>query len=128
MKTLILSIVIAISAVLAPVFVQQAPLVSAASSQQEVLGGVNDAGDCNNKACADKRVNSIFTTAIIILTYIIGVVSVIMIMVGGFKYITSNGDSNSVSNAKSTIIYAMVGLVVVALTQFLIRVVLNITG
>jgi hypothetical protein len=52
-------------------------------------------------------------------------VAVIMIIVGGLKYITSGGDSNNVSSAKSTIIYAIIGLVVVALAQFIVQFVLN---
>ena len=44
-----------------------------------------------------------------------------MIMVGGFKYITSGGDSGKISSAKATIIYALVGLVIVAMAQFIVR-------
>jgi hypothetical protein len=48
-----------------------------------------------------------------------------MIMVGGFKYVTSGGDGSKVSSAKSTIIYAIVGLVIVALSQGIVKLVLN---
>ena len=47
-----------------------------------------------------------------------------MIMVGGFKYITSGGDSGNITGAKNTILYAVVGLVVVALAQIIVRFVL----
>jgi uncharacterized membrane protein YuzA (DUF378 family) len=60
-----------------------------------------------------------------IFSLIVGIVAVIMIIVGGLKYITSGGDSNNVSSAKSTIIYAIIGLVVVALAQFIVQFVLN---
>ena len=48
-----------------------------------------------------------------------------MIIYGGFRYVTSGGDSGHVSSAKNTIIYAIVGLVVVALAQFIVQYVLN---
>jgi hypothetical protein len=60
-----------------------------------------------------------------VLSIIIGVVSVIMIMVAGFRFVTSNGDSNSVASARSTVIYAIVGLVVTALAQIIVWFVLH---
>lgn len=63
------------------------------------------------------------------LSVIVGVVAVIMIIVGGFRYITSGGDSGNVSGAKNTLIYAIVGLIIVALAQFIVNFVLaNVTG
>lgn len=60
-----------------------------------------------------------------ILSTIVGIVAVIMIIIGGFKYITSAGDSNNVASAKNTIIYALVGLIIVALAQVIVRFVLG---
>jgi hypothetical protein len=48
-----------------------------------------------------------------------------MIIVGGLKYILSAGDSGNVTSAKNTIVYAIVGLVIVALAQFVVRFVLT---
>ena len=44
-----------------------------------------------------------------------------MIIVGGFRYITSGGNDTSVTSAKNTILYAIIGLVVVALAQLIVR-------
>lgn len=66
-----------------------------------------------------------------ILTYfswIVGLIAVIMLIVGGLKYITSGGDSNKVSSAKNTIIYALIGLVIVALAQVIVHFVLQKTS
>ncbi|HZM63710.1 MAG TPA: pilin [Candidatus Saccharimonadales bacterium] len=71
------------------------------------------------------RINKIITQAINIFSIIVGIVAVIMIIVGGFKYITSGGDSGNVTSAKQTIIYAVIGLVIVALAQFLVQFVLD---
>jgi len=56
---------------------------------------------------------------------IVGATSVLMIIYGGFRYITSGGDSGKVGNAKNTLIYALVGLIIVALAQLIVRVVIT---
>lgn len=60
-----------------------------------------------------------------LFSIVVGVVSVIMIIVGGFRYIISGGDSSSVQGAKNTILYAIVGLVIVLFAQVIIRFVLT---
>ena len=87
--------------------------------------------DCSNASVSNggTNVNHIITTIINVFSFVVGVVAVIMIIVGGFRYITSGGDSGNVSSAKNTIIYAIIGLVVVALAQFIVQFVLQrVTG
>jgi hypothetical protein len=74
---------------------------------------------------ATNTINDIIATVINIFSFIVGVVSVIMIIIGGFRYITSGGDSNNVTAAKNTILYAIIGLVIVALAQIIVRFVLR---
>ena len=74
---------------------------------------------------ASSSVNSIITTVINIFSLVVGVVAVIMIIIGGFRYVTSGGDSGNVSGAKNTILYAIVGLVIVALAQIIVKFVLG---
>ncbi len=52
-------------------------------------------------------------------------VAVIMIIVGGLRYITSGGSDTSVTSAKNTILYAIIGLIIVALAQIMVRFVLS---
>lgn len=73
----------------------------------------------------EESVNNIITTVINVLSLVIGVIAVIMIIIGGFKYITSSGDAGNVTSAKNTILYAVVGLVVVALAQIIVRFVIG---
>ena len=85
-----------------------------------------DGGNCKSKLQGGTtRINKIVTQAINIFSIIVGIVAVIMIIVGGFRYITSGGDSGNISSAKNTIIYAVIGLVIVALAQFLVQFVLD---
>ena len=54
----------------------------------------------------------IFRTVTNVLLFLIGAISVIMLIVGGIRYVVSGGDSTAVQNAKNTILYAIVGVVV----------------
>lgn len=81
-------------------------------------------GDCFDDT-ANTSINSIVENVINILSWIVGIAAVIMIIIGGFRYITSGGDSNSIAAAKNTILYAIIGLVVAAMAQILVQFVLN---
>lgn len=70
------------------------------------------------------KVNKLLTQIINIISVIVGIVAVIMIIWGGFKYITSGGTSEKVTTAKNTILYALIGLIIVALAQIIVRFVL----
>ena len=73
------------------------------------------------------KVNNLITTIINVFSVVVGIVAVVMIIVGGFRYITSGGDSTKVTSAKNTLLYAIIGLVVVALAQIIVKFVLNKT-
>lgn len=80
-------------------------------------------GDCDSSVPQD-NINDLITSVVNIFSMIVGVIAVIFIVYGGFKYITSGGDSGKISAAQQSIIYAIVGLVVVALAQIIVRFVL----
>lgn len=65
---------------------------------------------CGNAGSRD--VYDILGNVIKILLTIGGIVSVIMIIVGGIRYTTSTGDASTINSARETILYAIVGLVV----------------
>ena len=52
---------------------------------------------------ATTRINNIVHTIVNLLSAVVGIVAVIMIIVGGFRYITSGGNDTSVTSAKNTI-------------------------
>lgn len=89
------------------------------------VGVVTGAANCGNPSGNPTTVNSIVATVINILSFVIGIAAVVMIMIGGFKYITASGDSSNIQSAKNTILYAIIGLVVVATAQVIVRFVLN---
>lgn len=54
----------------------------------------------------------IFTTVSNVMLFIVGAISVIMVIIGGLRYVISGGNNSNVTAAKNTILYAVVGLVV----------------
>jgi hypothetical protein len=86
-----------------------------------------DPTNCDNNGDAGSRVQNLIKLVINVVSLIVGVVAVIMIIFGGFKYITSGGEGSNVSGAKNTILYAIIGLVIVALAQVIVRFVLQKT-
>ena len=60
-----------------------------------------------------------------ILIVVVGIMSVLMIIISGIRFVTSNGDSNKIASARNTLIYAIVGLIVVAFAQIIVKLVLT---
>jgi len=67
----------------------------------------------------------IVTTITNVLLFIIGALSVIMLIIGGLRYVVSGGNSTQVTAAKNTILYAIVGLVIAFLAFAAINFVIN---
>src|SRR5262249_44088828 len=61
------------------------------------------------------------TTSINIFSVIVGIITVIIFVLSGYRFITSGGDPNNVNKARQSLIYAIVGLIVVVLSQALIK-------
>jgi hypothetical protein len=127
--------IIVLALTFVPVFALAAPATVHANqyfAQADIQGQLKKGGclSTDDAACAgqespEEKVNTLIADVINIFSLIVGIVAVIMIIVGGFRYITSGGDSNNVTAAKNTILYAIIGLVIVALAQFIVRFVLN---
>ncbi len=60
-------------------------------------------------------------TVVNTMLFILGIVAVIMIVIGGIRYVVSNGDSAAVAGAKNTILYAVIGLVVAILAYAIVN-------
>ena len=92
---------------------------------------LNDGGkfckDADNKNinCSDNTLNNLVAQVVNVFSIIVGVVAVIMMIYAGFRYITSGGDSGKVGESKNTLIYAIVGLIIVALAQFIVKFILE---
>lgn len=89
--------------------------VGAADAKEQIRIGANQSG-----AAGGPTLETRIRTVTEILLFVIGAVSVIMIIVGGIKYVISNGDSSKVKTAKDTIMYSVVGLVVAILAYAIV--------
>lgn len=67
----------------------------------------------------------IFTTIVNVLLFIVGAIAVIMLIIGGIRYTTSNGDSNQVTAAKNTILYAIIGIIVAIIAYAVVNFVIT---
>lgn len=68
------------------------------------------------KSAPEDLTSGVLKNVISILLYVAGTIAVIMIIVGAIRYITSDGDSSKAAQAKNTIIYAVIGLVVAVMS------------
>lgn len=100
------------------------PVSAQGTAKEDVCAGVNldNAGGC---ASGGTELQTVIRAVIQILSLIGGIAAIIMLIIGGIKYVTSGGDSSSIASAKTTIIYAIVGLIIVALAQVIVRFVLG---
>jgi hypothetical protein len=125
--TILLSLTIMAGAVgiahAAPVSGPSLPAAYVADAKADVCAGVGlTGGKCGDNGA---QVSEVIKGVINVLSIIVGIVAVIMIIIGGLKYVTSAGDAAKVGSAKNTVIYAIVGLVIVALAQVIVRFVIS---
>ena len=67
----------------------------------------------------------IFTTISNVMLFIVGAISVIMVIIGGLRYVISGGNSSNITAAKNTILYAIVGLIIAIMAYAIINFVLE---
>lgn len=90
-------------------------------NQQAVCEAIGSDDSCKADPTGGKGLNATIKQGIDIFSAILGIIAVVMIMIAGYKYITSSGDSTKVSSAKNTLVYAVIGLIIVALSQTIVK-------
>lgn len=107
-------------------FLLFAPAVHAEDVFNDVCTTTPDAALCKDKATNNVTdgplvgPNGIITKATQIIVIFTGVAAVIMIMIGGIRFVISGGDPAKVNSAKNAIIFALVGVVVAAVAQVIV--------
>lgn len=105
-----------------------APVTSTVSAVCADGTTVADGVDCASGGGTAKPLfgeGSIFTIVVNTLLFVIGAISVIMLIIGGIRYTLSGGTAASVTGAKNTIVYALIGLVVAFLAYAIVNWVLT---
>jgi Type IV secretion system pilin len=117
------------SAGVAGVAVSAAP--ASAACNTNVATTINEGALCSQGQSQKSTLfgaGGIFTVIANTLIFIIGAISVIYIIIGGLRYVTSGGDSKAVTTAKDTILYAVIGVVVAVISFALINFVVGSIG
>jgi len=109
-----------------------AGLVAAQADVLDQACGENrNASVCKDNRSQDVDDNEIFgpegimTRVARLISIVSGVAGVIMIIIGGFRYILASGDATNINKAKSSILYALIGLVIAGSSQAIVVFVLN---
>ena len=69
--------------------------------------------------------NGVFKHITNTILYIVGIIAVIMLIIGGIKYVVSGGDAKKVTDAKNTVLYAIIGLVIAFIAFAIVNFVLS---
>jgi hypothetical protein len=98
-----------------PTLAVSVSVLSSTNALADVSGGVGGGISSTNTGNVPEALDGdegMVKKVVNVMLYAIGIIAVVMIIFGGIKYSTSAGDSNKVTSAKNTLLYAVVGLVV----------------
>jgi hypothetical protein len=120
------------SASVAGIAVSAAPVAAVtACDPGQIAGGSDPIGSgaqCSQGGSQKSTLfgsGGIFTIVANTLIFIVGAIAVIYLIIGGLRYVTSGGDSKTVTAAKDTILYAIVGIVVAVISFALVNFVIT---
>ena len=130
MKKMILSALIVACSVFGVSAVSTASLSTNVSAQAAdgVKKGITTATttDMQNKSIAGK--GGLISILINFLLWAVGILSVVMIIFSGFRYITSAGDAAKTKSAQTALTYSIVGLIVAILAWVIVKMILRQFG
>lgn len=107
-------------AIVAATIALPVPAFAMTGTGQQIQDGVNQ---ISNGPSGDLTVS--IKNIVNVLLFALGMIAVIMIVIGGFRYVLSAGESSSIAAAKNTIFYAVIGLVVAILAFAIVNFVLR---
>ena len=94
-------------------------MAAAHTAAEKAQCGMNDTGQ--NTGAAAKPLEDTAKKIINTILYIIGILAVVMVIIGGVQYTTSGGDQAKVTKAKNTILYGIIGLVIAILAYAIVN-------
>lgn len=102
-----------------PAFAQDCPTTSGGQNLNLTAGancakGEGQQTDLFGQSGVFKRITDV-------MLFLIGAISVIMLIIGGIRYVLSGGEPGKVSEAKNTILYAVIGVVVAILAYAVVN-------
>ena len=118
MKKFFASLAVALALIFPALSVLPAYAACTTDSQGQVLSGFSD---CTDKSNGQHDIGQLIASIISILSWVVGIAAVIVIILSALKFITSGGSSEKTTEARRTLMYALVGLLVAALAQLIIH-------
>lgn len=117
-KTAVAALALAIAGVGATL----APAPVYADAAGEINKGIANTGLSGGSA---DNLETVAKRVINVILYIVGILAVVMIIIGGVQYTTSAGDQAAVTKAKNTIMYGLIGLAVAVLAYAIVNFVIT---
>lgn len=124
-RTLLTSLPVAMVAAFGLLTAVFAPLAMTQPAAAQFEGGIGKGAQAAqgkdqpaNLADGD---DSMFKRITDVMLFVVGAVSVIMLIIGGIRYVVSNGDAGAVTSAKNTILYAIIGIIVTILAYAVVN-------
>lgn len=101
----------------------------AVNAKNAICEGVSASG--GSSGCSSSggvSLSKIVKVVLNILSIVAAIIAVIMIVVSGLKFMTSGGNASDVASARNTLLYAIVGIIIVVFAQIIVRFVLKQTA
>lgn len=87
-----------------------------------IMEGAGNTGDAANGPSVEDAIAAVAN----ILLFLVGAIAVIMIIIGGLRYVTSQGDSGAMQSAKNTILYAIIGVIVAIIAYAIVNLIVDV--
>ena len=98
--------------------------LAASDSRGDACNGLSQLG---GTSCGggEGGLSQVLSGVVTIISYLAGIIAVIMIIISGIRYTTSGGDSAKVGAAKTALVYALIGIAIAGLAQVLVHFVIG---
>ena len=92
-----------------------------ANTKEAIQCGSSNVSGVPVTSAPETAVQGLITDSVKYLTIFIGMIAVIMMIYAGFLFVTSAGDANRIATAKKAILYAIIGVAIIAVAQILTK-------
>lgn len=117
-----LAIIAAVFGAVASIGLASQPAFAANPLDASCADGTLSGSDvCKDRSDKLFGANSFWTKLINTMIFVVGSVAVLMIIVGGLRYVLSGGDASGIKSAKDTILYSVIGVVIAVMAYAIVN-------
>lgn len=114
------AVAVAATVAIAPVSVSAKSVCRTGEHAGEIIDG-----ECSGDSETDRNLFKTVNSIINVILSVIGIITVVVIILGGIQYVTSAGDPAKTKKAKDTILYGIIGLIIALLAFAIVNFVLG---